>query len=173
MIELVFGKRGSGKTTLAKKLLNNYDNYIIIDQLNEYSGLIFYDVDTLLDYYEREKKFNCVFRPLNDVELELIFHIYKIGHITFFIEEIDMIATAYNMPADLKYILKYGRHYDISIVGICRRTQETNRLLTSQANSIWVSRMQENSDVAYFKKMGFDENQLRNLKDFEFINMKF
>lgn len=173
MIELIFGKRGSGKTTHAKARIKQYKNTLVIDPLQEYAGLIFYDVDMLLEHYEKKGVFNCVFRPIDDNELNLVFDLYKLGDFTYLVEEIDMLVTSSYIPPNLEYIIKYGRHYDINIVGICRRVQETSRLLTSQANKIWTSRMQEPADVLYFKKLGFNETELKSLPEHQFICRDF
>lgn len=173
MIELIFGKRGSGKTTLAKKRLIEYDNKIIVDPLREYHGLIVHSVEGLINHYKETGHFDIIFRPLNDFDSEYVFSLYPLGNITFIIEEIDFFMSSSNISNDLSYIIKYGRHYGINILGIARRTQEVNKLLTSQANKIWVSRMQEVADLAYFQKLGFNPEQIKTLPDYVFIHKDF
>ncbi len=172
MIELIFGKRGSGKTTLAKRLVKNYSNLIIIDPLREYHGVIFYQLDDIIAYYERHGKFDIVYRPLDEDESK-VFILHKLGNVSFLIEEIDLYMSANYVNEHLKALIKYGRHYNSHILGISRRTMEVSKLLTSQANRIWVSRMQENADVDYFKKLGFPEDKLRSLPEHTFIYKDF
>src|SRR3972149_5725851 len=60
-ILLVMGKRGSGKTTLAKKLialLPRNKNIFIYDTLGEYSGIgtLAENIETVFDYLETEER---------------------------------------------------------------------------------------------------------------------
>src|SRR5690606_1368116 len=80
-IILIFGKTGSGKSYLTKKLLKQYKRIVIIDPKFEYeNGIIFYNIIDLINYIEdnKLKEFTFICRFNNDDDIEYLFKLVEI-----------------------------------------------------------------------------------------------
>lgn len=175
-ITIIFGKRGSGKSTLTKKLALPEPRLIIFDTLGEYDkeGVVITNILDLLYYLKKNhhKKFKIVFCPL---DLQINFNyvceaIYTIGKLTFAIEEVDAFCSPFSTPLEFQKIIRYGRHRDISIIANTRRPVEMSRLLSSQANRIISFVQHEPRDIAYLKSIiGPDADKLKDLKEYSYL----
>ena len=150
--------------------MKKFCKVIILDNLAEYEGIIVTSFEAAKSFFEniKNKKFNLVLRFQTDEDLnETLNYIFKNGNICLVAEEVDFISNAYGNNKYFEKILKYGRHKKIDLIAISRRPAEVSRLLTSQSDEIISFRQNEERDLDFLEKRGFDREKLRSLKDFE------
>ena len=157
-IILIFGKRGSGKSYLAKKMIQAESRLIIFDTLSEYkNGVVFEDYEKFLEawkvVYTRPHK--LIYRPLRpDAEIDQLAElVFAMGQVTFLVEEIDCYCTAFQISDSFAHIIQRGRHKDITLIGITQRPYGINRLLTSMAKEIFIFNTNEPRDRDYFRQL--------------------
>jgi DNA helicase HerA-like ATPase len=182
-IEIIFGRTGSGKTTLVKKKISEIDRLIIIDALNEYTdGLIFYRIKDFAQYFldnPNLKTFKIILRFHNmdlntdneeifDKLFDIIFHI---GNLTLIIEEAEIYISAGNRKSVFNNLVKYGRHKNISIIAVARRVTELSNELKSQMNTCYSSKQVLTKDIQYLYELGF--TKIESLPQYEFEEINF
>lgn len=175
-IILIFGKRGSGKSYLAEKLIENEQRLLIFDTLGEYTeGVVFEDYEKFTEFWRRiyQHPYRLIYRPLKpDAEIEKIADlVYTIGDICFVVEEIDCYCTSYQISESFAHVVQRGRHKNITLIGITQRPYGINRLLTSQAKEIYVFNTNEPRDREYLRiLLGQDiDGKLDSLKQYEYV----
>lgn len=139
-IKLVFGRTGSGKSYLVKTvLLKDYNRIVIIDTQFEYDGLIFYDFMSLSEYHltNSPESFKYVCRFKNDTDIEYLFKwCYAVGNLVLVVEEAEQYINPYAKSSNFLYLVRYGRHKAVSIIGIARRLSELSTDFKAQVNEI-------------------------------------
>lgn len=177
-IGLIFGKRGSGKSYLANQMIRNEKRLIVFDTMSEYKeGIVFgtEDFDQFCEFWKsvHNRKFRLIYRPIRpDVEIEYIAElVYKLGDVTFLVEEIDCYCSAYQISDQFANIVQRGRHKNITLIGISQRPYGIHRLLTSQAKEIYIFNTNEPRDREYLKTLLSSEieSKLDQLKQYEYI----
>lgn len=176
IIELIFGKRGSGKSYLAKKLLQQHSRYIVFDTIGEYTeGVIVQDLNELKALWGKvyRRPFKIIYQPL-DPESEFVIVaelVWRCGNLTMLIEEVDRYARPLAMDLPFKEIIQRGRHKNIAIIGITQRPHGVDRLLTSQAKKMCIFNTSEPRDVEYFRDVVGDHvvSKIAELKQFEYV----
>lgn len=177
-ITLIFGKRGSGKSYLANKLIENERRLFVFDTLSEYNkGVIFGSEsrDQCLEFWRRVygRNFRLIYRPiLPEQEIDDFCDlVFSLGDLTFLIEEIDCYCSAYKISDQFARIIQRGRHKNITLIGITQRPFGIHRLLTSQAKVIYVFNTNEPRDREYLRTLLGQEidAKLDSLKQYEFI----
>ncbi len=165
MITLVFGKRGSGKTYLVKKLIRDLYSAVVADVFNEYAPLPL--AKTPQDIVDNRK-----IRVMMDSENAENLFLETISHLknrTIVIEEIDRFCSPYWIEPRLDRLVRYGRHKNISIIGVSRRPVEIHRNLTANANEIISFRMIEPNDLKYFRQISTNFSmEIQHLGRYEF-----
>lgn len=177
---VIFGKRGSGKTSLARKLILGRKRLFIFDTLREYKiGLITNDLNETMDFLiQREYRiFRISYSP--EIEEKKAFGyvcelLYNMRDLTFLIEEIDYFCSAMATPEVLSKIIRYGRHQDISLITTARRTADVPRLLTSQATEFCIFAHHEPRDLDYFSHLFSNEiaEKIRQLKNLQYLHLR-
>lgn len=177
-IILIFGKRGSGKSYLADKLIQVEPRLIIFDTMSEYeNGVVFgaEEYQQCLEFWRRmyRNRFRMIYRPLRpDVEIENICDlVYSLGNCCFLVEEIDCYCSSYQISDSFAAIVQRGRHKNITLIGITQRPYGINRLLTSQAKEIYIFNTNEPRDREYLRiLLGQEiESKLDALKQYEYV----
>lgn len=178
-IQLVIGKRGSGKSWLVKFLTRDMNRLIVYDIMSEYTdGVIFDDTEIRgLMYFWREiykQNFRIIYRPMQ-TKAELIWiaeAVFALGDVTFVVEEIDSICTANDMPEPMQAIIQRGRHRNIELIGVTPAPFGIHRDLTRQAKDIYVFKTNEPRDVLYLRQLLGEsiEEKLTALEPFQFIH---
>lgn len=178
-IILIFGKRGSGKSYLAIKLIGNEPRLIIFDVMSEYeNGVVFgtENYNELLEFWRNvyRGRFRMIYRPIKpDFEIEQICElVYTLGKCCFLVEEIDCYCSTHQISDNFAAIIQRGRHKDITLIGITQRPYGINRLLTSQAKEIYVFNTNEPRDREYLRILLGQEidSKLDALKQYEYVH---
>ena len=177
---VIFGKRGSGKTTLAKRLILGRNRLFIFDTLREYEvGLVTNDLDEVMErLVDREHKiFRISYSPeINEKEaFDYICQLlYTMKDITFLIEEIDNYCSAMTSPEMLSKIIRYGRHQNISLITTARRTADVPRILTAMATEFCIFSHHEPRDLDYFSHLFSPEiaEKIRRLPAFHYLHQR-
>lgn len=173
MLINIFGKRGSGKTTLIKGDLDNFPGPVaVIDILGNYeslkdsqneplypsTGSITKFIDWLKEYSElsddEKSEYDKVFvlTPQDpDVALDYVSAVlWELKGGTLVLDEADGFSIT-NAPV-FDWIIRYGRNRSVHLVTGCRRPAELSRNITAGANRLFVLRTQEPRDVKYFEE---------------------
>ena len=176
IIELVFGKRGSGKSELAKILLQQHPRRIIFDTLGEYTdGVIVENIEELKALWGKvyRRNFKIIYQPLDpEGEFPIVAQlVWACGDVTILIEECDRYAQFQRMCLPLKEIIQRGRHKNIALIGVTQRPPSIDRLLTSQAKKMCIFNTTEPNDIQYFREVIGDAvvTKIEQLKQYEYV----
>ena len=178
-IQLVMGKRGSGKSELTKFLIRNVNRLVVYDIMSEYAdGVTFDDTEKgqLAEFWRQlyKQDFRIVYRPMQaKEEIEWIADaVFALGNLTFVVEEIDSICTPFDMALPMQAIIQRGRHKNIEMIGVTPAPFGIHRDLTRQAKDIFVFKTTEPRDVQYLQRLlgARIEQKLAALGQYEFIH---
>jgi chromosomal replication initiation ATPase DnaA len=162
-IVLIFGKTGTGKSHLANKIIRDFPRTVIIDPKHEYTnGLIFYSFELFVKYIlendfisDINKNFNFICRFSDESENEAMFEICEVlENLCLLIDEIEFYIESRNKSTYFNNLINYGRHHNISIIGIARRPAEMSTTLKSQVDTIYSFQMTLPSDIKYLENFG-------------------
>lgn len=187
---MIFGKRGSGKSTLGKQLQKAFPRRIVLDLMHEYKAdsknKFSFEVNTVENLARVMiaiqkngiSKFEIIFkRPINrdlsESDMETLFQlVYNFGDVLLVIEEIHTYMKREWMPLWLKNLTTLGRHKGVGIMGTSQRPAEVSKTFVSMCSHVFVGRMFERNDVNYFlNSTNIPENKLRNIEPFHFFRV--
>jgi ABC-type dipeptide/oligopeptide/nickel transport system ATPase component len=180
---LVMGRRGCGKSYLAKRIQQVFPRRVIIDTLNEYKneGEIvrsFAEFSKKLIEYKENKSsaFVLIFQfpiesELNEVEFNEIMRIcFYFGNIQIVIEEIQLHCKTQWLPHWLRNNLLVGRHQGISLLFTSQRPGEVNKTIVSQCAHIFCGNLIDGNDLKYVSNfLNQNSEKLVNLPDRRFL----
>lgn len=176
IIELILGKRGSGKSWLAKKMIQQDSRYLIYDTLGEYTdGVVIQSLAELSVFWEKvyRRKFRIIYQPLDpEQEFDAICElVWQCENMTFLVEEVDRYARPLAMSLAFKEIIQRGRHHDITFIGVTQRPHGVDRLITSQAKAMYIFNTTEPRDIKYFQDVVGDGviEKFAELKEYEYV----
>src|SRR4030043_512186 len=178
-IKLILGKRGTGKSYLANKLIENEKRLLIFDTLGEYNNGVVFDAEYAERFREFWKRvyrgnFRLINRPLNpESEIDEIAElVFLLGNMTFLVEELDCYCTSWQISDAFAHIIQRGRHQNISLIGVTQRPFGTHRLLTSQAKEIYIFGTNEPRDRDYLKLLLGEqiEAKLDQLQQYQYVH---
>lgn len=178
-IILIFGKRGSGKSHLANKLIEHEQRVLVFDTLSEYTeGVVFEEYGDFTSFWRRiyQHPYRLIYRPLKpDEEIEHVADlVYAIGNVTFLVEEIDCYCTSYQISESFAHVIQRGRHNNITLIGVTQRPYGIHRLLTSQAKEIYIFSTNEPRDREYLRNLLGQEIEpmLDRLEQYQYLHWK-
>lgn len=167
---LILGKTGQGKSTLSKVFFNRSTRVIAIDPLHEYSsGLSFFDTAELLDYHleNTPKTFRYSLRSTAEKDTNSLFQFcWTVGNVLLIVEEADIYLGRENPYFDP--LVNQGRHRNVHLCSIVRRTPEVNRGYRAQLTSLFSFFQNEPEDVRLIGKWGLSETQVVALQPVKF-----
>ncbi len=171
-VTIIFGMRGSGKSTLSRKLSSAYPRRVVIDPLAEWSEVdVHYRV--VRGYAEFARVFAevvfsdrftlvCQFDPETSDEDQsaefdsILRSLYYTGRETgmgccLVIEEVHNFATPYAIQHWLRQIVLTGRHAHLAVIASTQRPASVNKALVSQAAHVFTGQLFEQRDVKYLE----------------------
>ena len=160
-IIIVYGKTGTGKTSLAQKIIAEKKRVIIIDPKDEYEdGLIFSNLldlfQFMISYNPKEFKFICRFE--SDLEHEYLFSLCQvIEDVLLVVEEAEIYISPFAKSSTFLDLCRYGRHHNISILGIARRSSELSINFRSLVTRLISFKQTEPRDLKIMEELGFKD----------------
>lgn len=177
LIVSVFGRKGCGKTTLVKEIVDDSPRVIVFDTLGEYAR----KKDKIFDTFEsaavelgrvqHERRFRVIIQLVEEEDALAAMRVaYGVPKSLIVVEETSFYCSPSYLPPELAKFVRYGRHREISQVYVSRRPAEIHRDLTAQSDIIVSFQQREPADVDYLKKtMGPVAERLPHLKKYEII----
>lgn len=141
----IFGRRGCGKSTLARAIARHQARVVVWDYCGEYGPLALCceDADSLADYLDwgAGKRFAAVrFIPqLGDVDEfeEFCEVVYESQNLVVVIEEVAAVCHAAWLSPAFGRIVRQGRHRALGLLWATQRLNEVSRTLTALTD-VWV-----------------------------------
>lgn len=153
----IVGRKGSGKSTIFRKIIERSPRIFIFDSTGEHHFIpaknIFHSLDGVnrfLAYTSTQDQFAGSFIP--EVELEESFEqialwIYEQGGMTLAVEEIPFLCTPNSVPPALDRIVRLGRHRWVNLVYTGQRMAELARRLTAATDVLILFQSTEPRDI--------------------------
>jgi len=179
IIRLSMGRRGSGKSYLAKSLVQDQQRVLVYDTLGEYEdGVIIEDIQSLNSFWLKVYRgnFRIVYQPVDpEGDFDYVCRlVYECCDMTFLVEELDRYAKPLAMSLPMKEIVQRGRHRNIELIGTTQRPANIDRLVTSQAKEFFIFNTTEPRDIAYFKETLGNEvlELIEHLEEYEYVRWR-
>ena len=170
------GKRGSGKSFLLDRLSEKFPRRIIIDPLGEYLGryegaqecgsltetLDALEVNIYNGGVRRWTVVSCIepndtgqlcgaLAPVGNMAGG---YSRAVGGVCLVCGEVDTIApNSAAIPSAVRNVLQRGRHYRVSFLGGTQRPRDVHRVVTSQADALFIFRQHELRDLDYIARI--------------------
>lgn len=168
-VTLCLGRRGCGKSYLARKVSEAYPCKVIFDTLNEYNssdGIVvhsFEEFSRVILETANSKKFSIIYQF--DIEQEengpefneALRVLYYRGNLLICVEEVQSFASTHRMPMWLKRCLLTGRHRNLALAFTTQRPGECHKTIISQSNHVFCGPIHEKNDVDYVRSVIGDQ----------------
>lgn len=138
----VIGRKGSGKSTFARRVLERCARLFVFDTMGEHSWVpnTFRDMekaDQFLAWAETEECFAGRYVPEDEMQgdfAELAGIVYDQGEMLLAVEEIPLLCSASYIPPELGRLVRLGRHRRLSLAWTAQRAAEVSRTLTAMTD---------------------------------------
>ena len=160
MLLTIVGKRGKGKTTLAKNLLiqSEADQIFVFDYLGEYLAL---SSERIRVYRENLAEF-CEYIWNNSGG--------NIRSLAVF-DEVDLYGKNNEY---ISFLYRFGRHKKIEIIAVARRFYDLPVIIRALTDKFYLFQITEERDISYLKRLVSDDfvRKLISLENFQYINIE-
>lgn len=180
MVINVFGKRGSGKTTLIRGNIKYYRRpVVILDILGNFTKEniknpnlihtteIHHAIDSINLAFQN-KKIEIIILRTGDPDFAIDYlsaALWEIHGGTLVLDEVDAISVAEAPCFD--QIVRYGRNHNVDLITGCRRPAELERNITAAANKFYCFGTHEFRDIEYFYSVFGDRaEELKNVPQY-------
>jgi hypothetical protein len=174
-INSIFGRKGGGKTFLAKEIAETEPRVIAIDNMGQFSNIQvvsgFDSCIKAIQSCQNLETFRFALQTTSEQEdLALIDLAYYLDKFTIIIDETSKYVSSSYLPREFEQLIRYGRHGAINQVYMSRRPAEIHRELSSQSDVIVSFHQFEERDVQYLRNfMGDDADMTRHLGQYEIL----
>lgn len=187
---LIFGKVGSGKSSLARKLAKKLSDrqggkqVVVFDFNHEHDfndSVIVTNAQEIERELDSEKFQFIIFRVDDDAEdtmheIESAFKLcWQFGEVILFVDEADFFISARDNDVRKSYFLRcvqFGRHRQIDIIACARRVVELNIFVRAQVTRFITFRQTESRDLKRLEESGFDAEAVKNLGKYKFLSIQ-
>jgi len=162
---VIFGLRGTGKSTLSNHIANNFKSKCLVyDTLNEVSEAAKYDA-----YVPKVRN--------NVAELELLITNVKNSrqYELLLIDEANRYAPSKPapLPPEVADVNDQCRHYNLSLGYIARRPCQLNQDLTELSDYMFIYHLKGKADIAYLRNISQGlETAVLDLPPYHFVMVK-
>lgn len=162
LILTVFGRKGSGKTTLVKKIVAEFPRVLIVDTNGEYDdavGIVFHNLDEALEYLtavsNTNDAFSMAYVPLDMPKdgLDFLEVAFTVPGTLVVLDEAHMYCSSSTMPTPVQKLVRLGRHRSISQVYVAQRPASLPRDITAQSDVVVSFQQHEGRDLEYMGKL--------------------
>jgi len=126
---------------LTKYLISqiNPKRLVIIDPHFEYNDFItVYNFEDAVSYMETHKEFRLSCRFDNDNDIDFLFDaIFYIKNLLLVVEESELYISPYEKSSNFIKLINHGRHSDIGIIAIARRSAELSTAVKGNVDKIY------------------------------------
>jgi len=138
----VVGRKGSGKSTMAHRILQRIPRLFVFDTMGEH-GFVpntcrdLGEAEEFLAWAEMQDTFAGRLIPDDDIEADFTVvarWVYEQGEMLFAIEEIPLLCRPGFLPPELGQLVRLGRHRDLSLLWTAQRAAEVSRTLTAMTD---------------------------------------
>lgn len=166
MIACIFGRTGSGKSTLFKRMVRASARAIVIDPKNEHQdlGACPESMEDFLAYWkanyrlprwhivlqQRHLRFRA--KPREALEPYLRKIAWNGRNFIVGIDEIDQFIGLHVEQPDVMAIINLGRASGVHLIGCARRAQRVHPDFLSQASDLYVFQMTRPGDCEYLEE---------------------
>lgn len=171
-IIFICGQKGSGKTYLAANMARSLHSIgrrvICVAPMAGFALPGSPIIKTAeIGLYHKYKNASIVVNPTDDnIALTAFRYALTVGDLCLFVDEIDLYFSPFKPDDNLLRIVRYGRHFNLSLVAISQRPASVCKDLIAQADYKIFFRTTEPNDLAYLKKWsGIDPGRLQSLAD--------
>jgi len=170
-IYVIFGKRGSGKSNLTKRFLEELGGRVIyismIDDLQvcDLELYTFEDIDKIADMREGQIAVckNYSYEMFSYLCSAMIVN----KNYTFAIDEVN----AFSNHESLEKLIDYSRHHEINLIANTRRYTDCPRKLTSEGK-IYIFKTTEPRDKEYiYQTIGSRDVDIESLQEFQYYDV--
>ena len=176
LVALVYGQTGSGKTVLARALLMERVKAlgpaavgVIVDTLQEHIDVPAIAPETFENFLGLDSRRGPrIVRVLLDTDDDFeqfstdLENSYtaptagrkRRGPVVLMVDEVSYWSSPNKSTPGLSRLIRYGRHWQVDIIGVARRPAETSRELSSQSTALYiVGGIAEPRDLAYMRQI--------------------
>lgn len=158
----ILGRKGSGKTYLARQMINKAPRLIVFDPQRQFTdcGVVIEDRLSLAEYIAAISggDFRIIYQPVFDVrgdedliQVEFSFICRCVGRMSSLVFVIDEFDRCIGRDYTMKNLIQTGRHAGISIIATTIRYTDATRDFTAQADAVISFQCTEPGDVRYFR----------------------
>jgi DNA helicase HerA-like ATPase len=178
LILFVVGRKGSGKSTLVRAIMEGYPRVFVIDTMEEYGAedgfTVAADFSESLaavnQAAETPGKFRISLRADIDDGDDLVSLVYTVPNCLLVVEETAFYCSPAYLPPALSRMVRTGRHREIDQIYVTQRPAAVSRDLTAAADIVVSFQAHEPRDLAYFRALaGDDGERVRNLPRFKVL----
>jgi len=151
---IILGKRGSGKTTLARYLISTFNFSIFI-------------FDVIGNYRDFKDKANyLLLNPRSEAPNLYFQKILENGNTFVILDEADR----YEYSPELSDLINLGRNFNIGYLAIARRTANIHKDFLSNSNYSFIFHHSQENDIAHIiRSYAVNPEEITSLKQYEFL----
>lgn len=177
-IGTIVGRKGSGKSELLRKVIRSVRRVVILDYLGEYGD----EVDAEITYgradavralveLEREKNFVLSCRELDLEEtLDVLYVARHLRRAWIMVEEASWICSPNSMPEEVAWLVRYGRHQELSQIYVAQRPAMLHLDIRSQSDLVVSFEQNADRDVEALRDyLGDDADRVRTLPAYHVV----
>lgn len=178
-IVFVTGRKGCGKSTLVRELMREHPRVVVIDYLGEYGpecgatvhkGIV--PCVRALDRWHEKPRFCLSLRVTEERDaLDVLGIVRKMRSVMLVVEEASWLCSPGRLPLELRELVRFGRHQEISQLYVAQRPAMVHRDVTSQADVIVSFQQHGERDIAYLEGsvLANRAELVRSLRPFEIV----